>query len=101
MPTSASRRVWEGKAQHYNSKAVKYSIGVDGARGLAAARKVADVRCVPHRKNIVDVRCVPHRKNIVDVRCVPHRKKISKSPCARRNTVQKYSLIPYQPRQTC
>jgi hypothetical protein len=81
--------VWEGKAQHYNSKAVKYSIGVDGARGLAAARKVADVRCVPRRKNIVDVRCVPHRK------------KILKSPCARRNTVQKYSLIPYQPRQTC
>jgi hypothetical protein len=35
MPTSASRRVWEGKAQHYNRKNVKRAIFV-------AAPKIAD-----------------------------------------------------------
>jgi hypothetical protein len=28
MPTSASRRVWEGKAEHYSSKNVKTSIAL-------------------------------------------------------------------------
>jgi hypothetical protein len=36
MPTSASRRVWEGKAEHYNLRQVKSSIAFgDGVAGPA------------------------------------------------------------------
>jgi hypothetical protein len=39
MPTPASRRVWEGKARHYNSKNVKRAIFAAAQKIGAAARK--------------------------------------------------------------
>ena len=90
MPTSASRRVWEGKARHYNRKKVKRAIFV-------AARKIADaLRAAPRKA--ADARCVPHRERLRTRAACRTAKKTVESPCARRNTVQKYSLIPYQPR---
>lgn len=66
MPTSASRRVWEGKAKHYNLKKVKSSI--------ALSRRPAGAGALTFQWR--------------------NAKKKRDSPCARRNTVQKYSLIP-------